>query len=343
MQRSRSRHSIIIFCGGPSSEHDVSIASAKNILRILDRKKYHPSLLYIDRKLYAVWSNDTKVKLPVSKGKQPLLDVLRSKRSEIDLAFLGACHGEFVEDGSIQGLLDYLKIPYTGSGMAPSALAMDKYRSMLLVRNIPGVSIPKTRILKGQSLPYGKDCPLTSPFRFPLVVKPNDLGSSVGVSVVKNERELRKHVKFLSATYPNRAILFQEYIHDATEVSCGCLEDQKGNFTPLPPIEIIPKKSKIFSYESKYDPDGATEITPPKTLPGKIGAQVSLLACEIHALLGCRTYSRSDFLVKGKTIYYLETNTLPGMTANSLLPKEAAAVGIPFPKLLDFIIENSPS
>jgi D-alanine-D-alanine ligase len=276
--------------------------------------------------------------LPITKDKRPLIDVLRSKRSTIDCAFLGAGHGEFMEDGGIQGMLDYFKIPYTGSGMRPSTLAMDKYRSMLLVQNIHGVAVPKTRLLRpGPASSQGQAFSV----RYSLVVKPNGLGSSVGVHIAKNRKELTAAVNTISSIYPEHPILLQKYIHGAIEVSCGCLEDRHGNFTPLPPIEIVPKRDRFFNYECKYEPGASEEITPPKNLPAGVGAHVSLLACQIHALLGCRTYSRSDFLVKNKTIYYLETNTLPGMTANSLLPKEAAAVGIPFPKLLDFIIENS--
>lgn len=372
----RTKKRLIVFCGGPSSEHDVSIASAKNILATLNHSKYRISLLYIGRdlstryfpnisRLQFLSGKPPRKKLPATttpkdmslalsgakivdfskESTHPLFLALSKTLTSVDLTFLGAMHGEFVEDGHLQAMLDALNIPYTGSGMAASALAMDKYRSMLLVQNIQRVSIPNTSIWKGltSSDEVRPLKAIKSPFGYPLIVKPNDLGSSVGVAIVKNEQELRKHVKFLSTKYPNRTILFQEYIRGATEVSCGCLEDRKGNFTPLPPVEIIPKKSTIFSYESKYETNGAEEMTPPKTINGSIGAEISLLACEIHALLGCRIYSRSDFLVKGEAIYYLETNTLPGMTANSLLPKEAAAVGISFSKLLDFIIENSLS
>jgi D-alanine-D-alanine ligase len=125
------------------------------------------------------------------------------------------------------------------------------------------------------------------------------------------------------------------------ELSCGCLEDISGNIRNLPAIEIIPQTSDFFDYNAKYTIGASIEITPPEHISKEIADKISILTGEIHKVLGCRLYSRSDFFVKGKDIYYIETNTLPGMTSTSLLPQEAKADGIGFTELLDFLIENS--
>ena len=133
----------------------------------------------------------------------------------------------------------------------------------------------------------------------------------------------------------------QDLIEQDIELSCGCLEKKNGEFIKLPPIEIIPQSSSFFDYKAKYSEGGSIEITPPEHISQDISETISQLAIDIHKLLGCTVYSRSDFLIKGNSIYYLETNTLPGMTSTSLLPQEASTVGISFTELIDFLIKNS--
>jgi D-alanine-D-alanine ligase len=135
-------------------------------------------------------------------------------------------------------------------------------------------------------------------------------------------------------------VLLQEYIK-GLEISVGCLEKTDGEFIKLPPIEIIPTHSEYFDYESKYIAGASLEITPPEHISKELAETISRFAMVVHKLLGCTVYSRTDIIVKDDEIYFLETNTLPGMTANSLLPKEAAAVNIEFRQLITFLIENS--
>ena len=128
---------------------------------------------------------------------------------------------------------------------------------------------------------------------------------------------------------------------DSIEIQCGTLQKKNGDFIALPPIEIVPKKNVFFDYDSKYLNGGATEITPPISIDKSLSDKISQLSIDIHKLLMLKTYSRTDFLIKNGKIYFLETNTLPGMTATSLLPQEANSIGISYPQLLDFIISNS--
>lgn len=323
---------IAIVCGGPSYEHEVSINSAKNIFNNLDQKKYDPYFFYISKDLKVSFlkatSNffDTKQTLI---GFEVGLSILEKENF---FALLASSHGEFLEDGKIQSLFRSYKIKFSGSDSASSMLSMDKYLSSLIVKKIPGIQIPKLQLINPDTKKFD--------IKFPVLIKPNDLGSSVGIEIAKNEKELFLKATKIASIYKLRNLLIQEFIENGIEISCGCLLSKNGIFTKLPPIEIHPNNSSLFDYKSKYEIGGSNEITPPVSISKSMSNQISDLACQIHEILGLSTYSRSDFIVKGKTIYYLETNTLPGMTTTSLLPKEAEAIGINFSQLLDFIIKN---
>jgi D-alanine-D-alanine ligase len=242
-------------------------------------------------------------------------------------------HGEFVEDGRLQSLLELFSIKYTGSKVEASILAMDKYFSSLLIGKNLKIKIPKTHLIDLKNLN------LNFKITYPVILKPNNAGSSIGIYLINSPKELKNALKKI-ANSKFRYYLIQKYLENSLEISCGCLEDKNGDFIKLPPIEIIPKVSKFFNYQAKYSKSGSIEITPPVNLNPKLSNKISDLACKIHQLLRCSSYSRSDFLIHNNEIYYLETNTLPGMTATSLLPQEAQAKGINFLKLIDFIIQN---
>jgi len=325
---------IAIFCGGPSSEHEVSVLSSKNIYKFIDKSKYSVVFFYITKGLKCRFTDDLDDLEKNTESHLTFLDGLTKIKSENYFALLAGLHGEFVEDGKIQTILEYFKIPYLGSGPAASSLAMDKYRASLLVSTLKHVIIPRT-------FRVGKDTTIPKEFSPSLVVKPNTMGSSIGVSIVKSESEFRKAVEYIRKNYPSQEIIAQEYLEGAIEIQCGVLQKKDGNFVVLPPIEIIPKKNVFFDYDSKYLVGGATEITPPVSVSIKVADELSQLSINVHTLLGLRTYSRNDFLIHKKKIYFLEANTLPGMTATSLLPQEAKAIGISYTQLLDFLIENA--
>ncbi|MDO8269910.1 MAG: ATP-grasp domain-containing protein [Candidatus Levybacteria bacterium] len=329
------RKKIAIFCGGPSSEYDVSIDSATTINKFIDKKKYEVYFFYIakDRtcKLHLA---DGDIDLRSLKTTTDLIRGLLDLKKKKIFAFLAGIHGEFVEDGKLQSLLEFEKIPYSGSNDEASALCTDKMKAMIITHSL-GYKYPKT-------IDLTKTSKLNIPnhLTYPQIVKPNSLGSSVGLAIVHDKKELTTHVNYLFNELAVDHILIQEYIK-GIEVSCGVLEKKNGLITQLPPIEIHPEKSELFDYASKYSIGGSREITPPVSFGKEISDTISLATEKIHKALGCKTYSRSDFIVDGKNIYYLETNTLPGMTSTSLLPQEAKAAGMPFPTLLDFLIENS--
>lgn len=325
---------VAIFCGGPSSEHEVSLNSASTIFNFINRKKYEVYYFFI--------SKENKCKLLIAREKfdfnkvkpiTPLIKGLEDLKKKKIFAFLAGIHGEFVEDGRLQVLLEYFSIPYSGTGPIASSLCMDKFRSALLVKNLKGINIPATSFYKTTFRKLPK-------ISYPAFVKPNLLGSSVGSFKVTNEKDLKKAILYIKNVLHENEVLIQEYI-GGIEFSCGVLENNKGDTKLLPPIEIHPKKAVTFDYASKYEKGGSEEITPPVSISKKQSDNLSEITRQIHNLLGCRFYSRSDFKILNGKIFYLETNTLPGMTATSLLPQEANASGIPFNKLLNFLIENS--
>lgn len=325
---------IAIFCGGPSSEHEVSLNSAKTIYKFINKKKYETYYFYI--------SKDSKCQLLIAFDNvdfskiHPKSSIIRGledlKRKKI-FALLAGIHGQFGEDGRLQALLEYFSIPYSGSRFSSSSLCMDKYRSMQVVSHIKGVHIPKTIL-------YIASSTLLPKVSYPAVVKPNLLGSSVGIFKVNSRKDLKNAIEFIHKNLREKEILIQENV-GGIEFSCGVLQDNKGTAILLPPIEIHPKRSTIFDYASKYEKNGSEEITPPISISKQESTKLSKITEQIHKALGCQGYSRSDFKIIDGKIYYLETNTLPGMTTTSLLPQEAAAIGIKFTQLLDFIISNA--
>ncbi len=329
------KQKIAIFCGGPSSEHEVSLSSASTIFKFLDKKKYQIVICYITKDLNAAIISDENLEFKKIKASTPLLEILNLLKKDNYLALLAGLHGEFVEDGKLQTILEYIGISYTGSNPQASSLAMDKYRSMLVAKHINGLSFPVTFFQEIDNYVLPKS------LSFPIIIKPNELGSSVGVYIAKNQNDLKLILKNLKKTLGINKVLLQEYLDDALELSCGCLQKKDGSQVQLPPIEIRPKKSIMFDYASKYEVGGSEEITPPISISKNLSAKISRLSQELHALIGCSTYSRSDFMLVDEKVYYLETNTLPGMTATSLLPQEAAAIGITYTELLDFLIQNS--
>ena len=307
---------VVVLIGGPSAEHNVSLNTGAMIAENLDRKKYSVKKIII--------SKDEK--WPISPAKIA---------KDFNLAF-NAMHGEYGEDGQVQKVLDKNKIRYTGSGVRASAVGMDKAKSSALFKKA-GLRVPEFKVLHlGKEL---KNFRIVS--EFPVVVKPSDRGSSVGIGIVENFAGLMPALK--DANKYSENVMIQKYIK-GREFTCGVLEID-GKLTALPPTEIIPSSSKFFDYGAKYTSGASREITPPN-LPAVDIRKIQQMALKAHKAVGAKGYSRTDMImeenpkseIRNPKIYVLEINTLPGMTETSLLPQEAKAAGINFPKLLDLII-----
>ncbi len=249
-------------------------------------------------------------RIVISKSGKGIEKIFRAKA---DVVFI-AMHGPFGEDGTIQGMLELAGLKYTGSGVTASAIGMDKiiFRKVMRAEGIP---VPK------------------STTKFPCFVKPHNQGSSVGASIVRNEKELAKAIK-LARKYSDK-VLVEEYLV-GKEVTCAVL----GNEDPkvLPVIEIVPLKGEFFDYESKYTESGAEEIVPAR-ISKTLTKKVQDMAVKVYKAIGCRGFGRVDFILKdNQHPVVLEINTIPGLTPMSLLPKAAKAAGISYPRLLDRII-----
>ncbi len=304
-----------ILVGGPSTEYEVSLNSGKNVLKAINRKKFSPALVLLSKKL----------ELKVNNRPEKFPEALK----KFDIIFI-AMHGQFGEDGQIQAILEKLVVPFTGSNSVASSLAMDKWASFKIFKQ------GKLRIAPSQLLikPSEK---IKSALKFPIVLKPRNGGSSVGVSIVKYKKDLLKKIKGVFKY--DSEVVAEKYLR-GKELTCGVLEIG-GRLRALPVIEIRPEaKYEFFNYEAKYKSGASLEIVPApisKTLTKRV-QQASIKA---HKALGCKVYSRSDFIWHKNNLYILELNTLPGLTENSLFPKSAKADGTSFSKLIEIITYSS--
>jgi len=315
------RKKIAVLSGGPSPEHDVSLASGKNVAANLNPDKYEVKGFVISKK-----------------GEWPVEPAELKKN--FHLAFI-AMHGPYGEDGTVQSMLDAVKMPYTGSSAMVSALGMNKWLSLRLFQDA-GLLIPPTIHFSKRAWLEGHDIIIKNIKSYlpkPWVIKPNASGSSLGVKIVRDEKDLKQAMEFAFKDF--KEIIVQEFIA-GRELTCGVIDSGFASSAfVLPPTEIVSVGSTFFDYKAKYEPAAAMEITPAR-LPDSYLQAVKRIALKAHKILGCRSFSRSDFILnpKGK-FYILETNTIPGMTENSLVPKAAQAMGVSFPKLLEIIVEGS--
>ena len=310
-----------VLMGGPSSERDISIKSGKAVFRALKKNNI----------------NAVSYELAMPLNTNGYIQSVKEKigAMDIDIAFI-ALHGEFGEDGTIQKILEEMKIPYAGSKTRASKLAIDKIasREIFEKNNIP---IPRYNVVvRGEVLP---DEPVSDNIKIffeelsmPIVVKPSTEGSSIGLSMVDSENSLYKAVSN-AFKYSDRVII-EEYI-EGREITVGILEDRA-----LPVVEIIPK-NRFFDFEAKYN-KGATDYKVPAEIDKEKYRECQEMALLAHKVLGARFFSRVDMILdKDGTPYILELNTIPGLTETSLLPLAAAEAGIDFNQLVLKILESS--
>jgi len=300
-----SKIGIALLFGGFSAERDVSIKTGEMIAKNLDKNKYQVFLF---------------------DPAKDLAGFIRAiNRKKIDVVF-PALHGWLGEDGAIQGLLELLKVPYVFSGVLASALAMDKEMTKRILKS-EKIPTPKYFIFtKGNHISLKKT-------KFPCVVKPVSQGSSVGVTIVKGPAQLKKAIK-QALEYDSR-IMIEEFI-EGREITAAVLGNKKPKALPL--IEIKPRVADFFDYQAKYEIGGSEEICP-APISAALTKRIQDLAIRVHLALGCRGVTRSDFILHGNQPFFLEINTIPGMTATSLVPQAALRAGLEFSQLLDKLIE----
>jgi D-alanine-D-alanine ligase len=295
---------VAVVMGGPSAEREVSIESGTCVMRALATLGHDARSLDFDARF---------------------VDAIREIQPDV---VFNALHGRGGEDGTIQGVLEWLGIPYTGSGVAACALAMDKHLTKKLLA-AEGLPTPAWDVfdLTGGTLPL-----LPGSLNLPLVVKPRASGSSAGVSIVKTHEAWTKAMIDASTRTPD--ILAEEFVL-GREFSCGVLGEQA-----LSVVEVVPS-DEFYSYDAKYKPGGSRHLIP-APIDHDLTARLQTLALSVHRLVGLRDYSRTDFIVTehGRPTI-LEVNALPGMTPQSLLPDEAHHSGIHFEALVDWLIQRA--
>ena len=344
---------VAVLMGGTSNERAVSLSTGNMILQALNPEKY--KVIAIDTKeILALSAPSPLLSLPTPQetsetgeatstlqagtSLSPLSTVTEGvavQTDRPDVVFI-ALHGKGGEDGTIQGMLELMGLPYTGSGVLASALAMDKTMSKRLFRSagipvIPEVVIRRSHALSDAEI-IAKVCAELG--ELPVFVKPNAEGSTVGCALVTGPEQLPAAVA--NALKYDPVALVETYVQ-GMEITVGVLGNADAELQALPVIEIVPK-SAFYDYESKYA-DGGSEHIIPARLPEATLQRAQEIALQCHTLLGCRGMSRTDMIVTQDQLYVLETNTIPGMTPTSLLPQAAEHAGISFADLLDRILE----
>lgn len=299
---------LALLAGGKSGEREVSLKGAEGVVQALDPDKYNV------------------------KRYDPATDLakLASEAESIDVAFI-LLHGPLGEDGTVQGFLDLLDIPYQGSGVLGSAIAMDKNLAKILYRN-NGLTVPGWIMAKQEDIQNPDS--ILAKLGLPLVIKPASQGSSLGMTIARSPEDIAGGL--LKAFAIDDQVMVEEFIN-GREITGGVIGNR--DLSALPLVEIIPgDQYEFFDYEAKYQPGASTEICPAE-LDDAITAKAQQFALTAHRALQLQGYSRTDMIVNNNGIYVLETNTIPGMTPTSLLPQAAAKAGLEFPILLDRLIE----
>ncbi|MFA5744681.1 MAG: D-alanine--D-alanine ligase [Candidatus Paceibacterota bacterium] len=305
--------------GGPSREHEVSLKTGAAMLANLPEERFSPIDIYIDKN--GQWHTHGKPTQPER--------ILR----QVDVV-LNGLHGEYGEDGEVQKLLERFGVPYSGADSFGSYLAMHKLMAKERAKEF-GLLTPDSRFVDRAENSGVVARDVIRSFHQPVVVKPIGWGSSVGISIVGGYAPVLSAIERLFADGAP-SVLIEECIR-GKEATAGVVEGLRGEtLYALPPIEIVPPESDFFSYDAKYS-GGSREICPGR-FSRVASEELKCAAKAIHRALGLRHYSRSDFIVTPKGIYYLETNTLPGLTTESLLPKSLATIGVKFSDFLEHLV-----
>ena len=298
-----------VICGGISSEREISLKTGEGIFSALKNIGYNTEYIDFKGDNISVFKN-------------------------IDIAFL-ALHGKYGEDGTVQGVLELLKVPYTGSGILASSLAIDKIfaKKIFVFEGIPTPDYIGLNLNGSINIEEIKN-EVIKIIGYPLVVKPSREGSTIGITIIQDEIDLERAINF-AKIYDNR-ILLEKFI-SGKQLTVSLLGDKP---TALPIIEIKPK-SGFYDFKSKYTA-GLTEYITPAVLENELSEKIKELAVKTHNCLGCYGISRVDIILDDNNKpFILEINTMPGLTATSLVPKAAAAAGINFEKLVEIILNYS--
>ncbi len=332
----RAKKHVVVLMGGMSSEHDVSLMSGALVTEHLDTGKYKMTPVRISREGEWVFPGEEG-----DEAKEESLEIYdavpRLKGLHPDCVFL-ALHGPFGEDGRIQGMLDLLGIPYTGSGCEASAIALDKIRAKVMVSQA-GIRVAEHLEFTWRDWdadPEGLVARVEEELGFPCVVKSPRQGSSLGMAIPQQASEFKAAAEeVLQYGY---TFMVERFV-TGLELTCGVLDvDEENGPVALPVTSIHPPASRFFDYDAKYTPGVTQEVTP-ADIEEDVRARVQEISLRAHQVIGCRGFSRSDMILEDNGLVWIEINTIPGLAPTSLYPQGAAARGIEFPHLLDLLVE----
>jgi D-alanine-D-alanine ligase len=350
MVRKSDRLRVAVLMGGPSSEHEISLQGGKNVVEALDRRRFDVRPVVITRDGH--WKVAARAWAGGATGFDPLEDGgwrefdgacealahLRSRGTDVALPIL---HGRFGEDGTLQACLLAAGIPFVGSNSRASALAADKIRTKEIL-GFHGIPSPRFEVLGPDALRRGRPAlaeRLAREFGLPLVVKDPLGGSTLEVRLCDDVGQVQAALEELA---PKAERLLVEAFVKGRELTVAVLETRETERpVALPVIEIRPRNSRFFDYAEKYSADGAEELCP-APLEDAVARAAQALGLRVHEVLGLKGLSRTDIMLADDgTLQVLETNTMPGMTARSLVPRAAGAVGLAFPALIEGLVRTA--
>lgn len=318
---------IAIVAGGDSSEYIVSLASAANIYKSIDKKLYKPYLVTVKGTKWMVGAHDAEGP-PIDRNDFSF--TLNGEKNRFDCVFM-AIHGTPGEDGKLQAYFDLLGIPYTTCGVLTSALTFNKYMCKGFLNNFGIISAKAMLVRKGYKFESKK---IAAGIGLPCFVKPNNGGSSFGVTRVKVESQINGAIR--KALEEDNEVIIEEFI-SGTEVTGGVFKSA-GRQILFPLTEIV-SKNEFFDFEAKYKRK-ADEITPAR-ISGSLTKECQEISSFIYDLLDCRGIVRIDYILHEGKFHFLEVNTVPGMTDTSIIPQQAEAIGLKTTELFTMAIEDA--
>jgi len=317
---------IAVLAGGYSSEYGISLNSAEQVIRHLDKSLYEPYLIIITRERW-FWRPPEGEEVTVDRND---FSVVREGEKIFFDGVLIVIHGTPGEDGKLQSYFDLLGIPYAGCDAFVSALTFNKYACKVFLEKYH-IATAASLLIRHRK---GWVAPDTEGMRYPLFVKPNTSGSSFGVSKVHDPAGLTAAIR--KAFEESDEVIIEEFI-EGTEVSCGVLKNGHHEIV-FPPTEIVTRRD-FFDYEAKYTDGMAEEITPAR-LPEDRLEKIRETASFIYSALGCRGVVRVDFILQEHTPWFLEINTIPGLSRESIIPRQAQVAGLSMKELLNIQLEE---
>ena len=322
---------VAIVAGGYSSEFGVSLNSAKGLQSFIDPDRYEVYIVLITKDKWFVWK-DEKTEIPMDKNDFSFTQ--NGLKINFDFAYI-TIHGAPGENGLLQGYFDMLRIPYSSCGVLVSALTFNKYFCNQFLKNF-GVKTAKFIFIRKND--HWNSSTIQSELELPVFVKPNDSGSSFGVTKVTSADQLQ--LAITTAFKEGTEVLVERFLQ-GTEVTCGCYKINDKT-TVLPVTEVV-SKNEFFDFDAKYNPNSVEEITPARISP-QLTEEIQALTSRIYDWIGAKGIIRIDYIISPEgEIYMLEVNTTPGMTLTSFIPQQIKAAGLDIRDVFTEIIENGLS